>query len=210
MISKIQNFDQTSSGSEKMAKGSSKSIKSSIKKTTKKTPAKKSGPPSRWPTERQVLFKPDRQKYVRKVDRPQGCVFCSALEQGVSADSLILYAGRHAMVIMNKYPYNSAHLLILPRRHCGDFLELTEDEHLEINRCLRTTVAALKAEYRPDAFNVGMNLGAASGAGIPDHLHYHVIPRWAGDTNFFPLIANSKVVIETLETTFERLLPYFE
>lgn len=162
-----------------------------------------------WPNEPQILFRPDRLRYVRKMLKPEGCVFCSALQTGVSSESLLLRAGRHAIVVMNKYPYNTGHVLILPRRHCGDFLELKEAEHAEMNACLRDVISALQSEYQPAGFNVGLNLGSVAGAGIPEHLHYHVIPRWAGDTNFFPLIAETKVVVENLETTFARLLPYF-
>lgn len=164
---------------------------------------------SSWPNERQILFKPERLKYVRKVDKPKGCVFCAAVEKGVGSKSLLLFDGKHAIVILNKYPYNNGHALVLPRRHCGDFLELNPNEQLEINRCLKQVIHALGETYSPAGFNVGLNLGSAAGAGIPEHLHYHVIPRWRGDTNFFPLIAETKVVVETLEQTFDRLIPYF-
>jgi ATP adenylyltransferase len=162
-----------------------------------------------WPVERAVLFRPERLKYVRKLIKPEGCVFCQAVEAGVGLESLLLYLGEHAIVIMNKYPYNNGHLLVLPKRHCGDFLSLTAIEHQEINTCLTKAIQILTEAYRPSGFNVGLNLGLASGAGIPEHLHYHVVPRWTGDTNFFPLIAETKVVVETLEQSYQRLLPYF-
>ena len=163
-----------------------------------------------WPVERAVLFRPERLRYVRKLIEPKGCVFCQAVDAGPSAESLLLYKGDHAIVVLNKYPYNSGHVLVLPRRHCGDFLELTDVEHFEINLLLRRVVEACQKVYQPAGFNVGLNLGAASGAGIPQHLHYHVVPRWAGDTNFFALLAETKVVVENLEQTYERLLPYFD
>jgi ATP adenylyltransferase len=162
-----------------------------------------------WPDERQVLFRPERLKYVRKLVKPDGCVFCHAVKAGVSPESLLLYKDDHAIVVMNKYPYNTGHLLVLPRRHCGDFTQLTEEEMVGINRALQTSVRALGEVFKPNGFNVGLNLGSAAGAGIPEHLHYHIVPRWAGDTNFFPLIAETKVVIETLETSFAKLLPFF-
>jgi ATP adenylyltransferase len=171
--------------------------------------AKKTKSKQDWPLKRTVLFKPDRLKYVHKIERPDGCVFCAAKEQGVTSESLLLYADDLSIVVMNKYPYNSGHLLVLPARHCGDFLALKEAELASLTSLVRRAVAALTKEYKPAAFNVGLNLGAAAGAGIPEHLHYHVVPRWNGDTNFFPLIAETKVVVETLEQTFERLLPYF-
>jgi len=163
-----------------------------------------------WPSERAVLFKPERLRYVRKLLRPKGCVFCAAITLKSGPKSLLLYSDDKAMIVLNKFPYNSGHLLVLPRRHCGDFLQLSDDEHQAINRCLRIAVAALTEVYQPAGFNVGLNLGAASGAGIPEHLHYHVIPRWNGDTNFFPLIAETKVVVETLEQTSVRLRAFMK
>lgn len=163
-----------------------------------------------WPVERKVRFNPDRLRYVRKLIKPEGCVFCKAVEAGPSFESLLLYKGPNAIVVLNKYPYNNGHLLVLPRRHCGEFLQLTGEEHEEMNHCMRIALSALQDAYRPSGFNVGLNLGTAAGAGIPEHLHYHIVPRWAGDTNFFALLAETKVVVETLEQTYERLIPYFE
>ncbi len=162
-----------------------------------------------WPMERKVLFKPDRLRYVRKLIKPQGCVFCSAVKAGVSPESLLLYQDDLAIVVLNKYPYNNGHVLVLPRRHCGEFLQLTIEESAAINSCLKRVIGALTEVYGPEGFNVGLNLGGAAGAGIPEHLHYHVVPRWNGDTNFFPLIAETKVVIETVEASFAKLLPFF-
>lgn len=163
-----------------------------------------------WPAERQTLFRPERLRYVRKLIKPEGCVFCEAVRAGVSPESLLLYKDERAIVVMNKYPYNAGHLLVLPRRHCGDFTQLSQGELTALNETLQRTLKALTEVFHPDGFNVGLNLGSAAGAGIPEHLHYHVIPRWAGDTNFFPLIAETKVVIETLETSFAKLLPHFQ
>jgi ATP adenylyltransferase len=162
-----------------------------------------------WPTERQVLFRPERMRYVRKMIKPKGCVFCAAVALGVGSESLLLHKGKHAIIVLNKYPYNTGHVLILPLRHTGEFAELSDQEHAEISSCLRKMVKVLTDVYQPAGFNVGLNLGSASGAGIPEHLHYHVIPRWNGDTNFFPLIGETKVVIETLEQTFAKLIPFF-
>lgn len=161
-----------------------------------------------WPVERAILFKPDRLRYVRKLIKSKGCVFCAANKVGIGLESLLLYKDEHSLIVMNKFPYNTGHVLVLPRRHCGDFLSLRPKEHQAINIALRRVIHAIEEAYHPAGFNVGLNLGAAAGAGIPQHLHYHVIPRWNGDTNFFPLIADSKVVVETLEVTFNRLLPF--
>lgn len=163
-----------------------------------------------WPAERDVLFRPDRYKYVRKMIKPEGCVFCNAAKAGVEFDSLCIYQTKHSMIVLNKFPYNSGHILVLPRKHIGDLLELSQDEYDDLHQLLREAVKAVRQVYEPAGLNVGLNQGAVSGAGIPDHLHYHVIPRWAGDLNFFPLIAETKTVIESLEMSFERLLTYFK
>lgn len=166
--------------------------------------------PFSWPMQRSVLARPDRAKYVRGEEKPMGCVFCAAAENGPSLASLCLYRGKRVMAVLNKFPYNNGHVLLLPVRHEGEFTELKDREHTEIHLLLRETIKILKKVYDPAAFNVGLNLGAAAGAGIPEHLHYHVVPRWRGDTNFFPLLAGTKVVVETLEQTYGGLVPYFE
>jgi ATP adenylyltransferase len=162
-----------------------------------------------WPQERDVMMRPDRLRYVRKLVVPDGCVFCAAAKAKPEFESLLLYRSELAMVVLNKYPYNNGHLLVLPVRHEGDITALTDAEGAELQRLLRESVRILKDNLGTDGFNVGLNLGKVAGAGIPEHLHYHIVPRWAGDTNFFPLLAETKVVIETLEQTFERLLPLF-
>ena len=113
------------------------------------------------------------------------------------------------MVILNKYPYNNGHLLIMPRRHVGELWKLSDDDVANMQILLKHSVKILKKVYSPMGFNVGLNLGQVAGAGIPDHLHYHVIPRWGGDTNFFPLIAQTKLVIETVEQSFAKLEKHF-
>ena len=161
-----------------------------------------------WPIEQDVLFRPDRLKYVRKLINQVGCVFCSATEK-VSFETLSVYHSKHSMIVLNKFPYNSGHLLVIPRRHCGDLLKLSQEEHYDLHDTLRLAMTALNEIYEPGGMNMGMNLGATGGAGIPEHLHYHVIPRWGGDLNFFPLIAGTKVVVESLEQTYQSLSGYF-
>lgn len=114
------------------------------------------------------------------------------------------------MIMLNKFPYNSGHLLVLPRRHCGDLLKLSDVEFEDLNNSIRKAMAALNEIYQPGGINIGLNHGATAGAGIPEHLHYHMVPRWSGDLNFFPLIAETKVLVETLEQTYGRLLEYFK
>lgn len=197
----------------------SKKKKTSKKKTGKKSSTAKSKKKNTsylkldenvWPIERLVMERPDRLQYVRKVIKPVGCVFChAAAVSAPHSESLLLYKSEHSMIVMNKYPYNNGHLLILPLRHCGDLLELSDVEFQDLNETLRKAMAALRTTYQPPGFNIGVNHGTVAGAGIPDHLHYHLIPRWSGDTNFYPLIAQTKVIVESLEQTFERLLAYF-
>lgn len=163
-----------------------------------------------WPMERDVLFRPDRQRYVRKLLPKGDCVFCRAAGEGLAFSTLCLKKTPHSMIVLNKYPYNSGHLLVLPRKHVGDFADLTEVEWQDLQGLVRLAVAGLKDLYAPSGFNIGLNMGPVSGGGIPDHLHYHVVPRWAGDLNFFGLIAETKVVIEQLEETYQRLFEYFQ
>ncbi len=162
-----------------------------------------------WPLERDVLFRPDRLKYVRKLIHEEGCVFCTASKE-ISFESLCVYKSKHSMVVANKYPYNSGHVLILPLKHKGEIFNLSEEEFTDLHLTLRLAMRAVTETYQPGGINVGLNHGLIAGAGIPEHLHYHVIPRWAGDLNFFPLIAETKVVIENLEQTFERLQNFFK
>ena len=162
-----------------------------------------------WPQERDVIIRPDRLKYVRKMIKTEGCVFCESAKQGVSAESLCVYKDRHAMLILNKFPYNTGHIMVLPTRHCGDLTELSDEEYMHMQTLLKKVVTAIKKEYQVAGMNVGLNMGHIAGAGIPEHLHWHVIPRWMGDTNFFPLIAETKVLPESLEDTYQRYRKYF-
>lgn len=164
---------------------------------------------SNWPSKKNIFFRPARSSYVRRENKPAGCVFCRASKESESLDSLCVYKSPLSMVVLNKFPYNSGHLLVLPLRHCGDLLELNQEEYLDLHQTLKLALQAQKQIYAPAAANIGMNHGAAAGAGLPEHLHYHLIPRWAGDLNFFPLIAETKVVIETLEQTYQRYFEYF-
>lgn len=144
---------------------------------------------------------------------PQGCVFCSLLTEG-DADGggdgeRILHRGELAFVTLAKYPYNPGHLLILPIRHTGDLETLRADEGAEVQLLLQRSVRALTAASEPQGFNVGLNLGRVAGAGIPEHLHWHVVPRWGGDTNFMPVVGQTRVLPQMLSETYERLAPYF-
>ncbi len=163
-----------------------------------------------WPRFREIIFRPDRIGYVRKIIGLDGCVFCKARDQGVTSESLCVFRNEHAMAILNKFPYNTGHIMVLPTRHCGSLLDLTDDEYMTVQQLVRTAVRIVKIEYGVDGLNVGLNMGRIAGAGLPDHLHWHIVPRWMGDTNFFPLIAETKVLPETLEQTYGRYIKHFE
>lgn len=195
-----------------MKKKPQKTLKKTKKATVKraeKMSAKLSIGKEIWPLERDVLFRPDRLKYVRKLIVPEGCVFCSAAGSEVGFERLLVYKSQLSMVVMNKYPYNPGHLLVLPLRHCGDLLNLSDEEYRDLQDVVRRSFAALQKAFNPGGINLGLNHGAVAGAGIPDHLHYHLIPRWSGDLNFFPLIAETKAIPASLEDSYNRLLEAF-
>jgi len=158
----------------------------------------------------QILYRPERREYILKLNPPKGCVFCLAEKSGSSKESLVVYDSKHSFVVMNKYPYNTGHLLVVPKKHCAHIEELSSAEFTDFQSLTLTTIKVLKKSFNCAGLNVGMNLGYAAGAGIPDHLHQHVIPRWVGDMNFLPLVTRSKVMIETLDEVYKRLKPCFE
>jgi len=144
--------------------------------------------------------------YVISAGAPDApCVFCAALSAGDDRRSLILRRGQLAFLVLNAFPYATGHLMAMPVRHVGRLEEATADELSETMTLLQASVRALNAGYKPDGFNIGMNLGRVAGAGVLGHLHTHVVPRWNGDTNFMPVLADTKVLPETLETTYDRL-----
>ena len=152
------------------------------------------------------LWAPWRLEYIAQADEQEGCVFCvEAAGELPAAESLRLHAGTGALALLNKFPYSSGHLMISPRRHVGALAELTDDEALEIHRLAVAAVDVLHRVYGPGGFNLGWNLGRVAGAGIADHVHLHVVPRWAGDTNFMPVLADVKVIPEHLLETRDRL-----
>lgn len=176
------------------------------KKTKSKVSVKKKPD---WPLKRRVLFRPNRLKYVRQLIKNEGCVFCRSALSPLSYETLCVYKTQHSQIVLNKYPYNNGHLLVLPLEHVGQLLDLSPERYDDLHRCLRLAVQAIQKVYNPSGFNIGLNHGAAAGAGLPDHLHYHVVPRWSGDLNFFPLIAETKLVVEDVEDTYQRLSDYF-
>jgi ATP adenylyltransferase len=152
------------------------------------------------------LWAPWRLEYIQQADELPGCVFCAEAAGELPEDrSLVVHRGDIALVIMNKYPYSSGHLLAAPLRHLGTLGELTDEEALALHRLSVAGVDALNRVYEPDGFNLGWNLGRVAGAGIADHVHVHVVPRWAGDTNFMPVLADVKVLPEHLLESRDRM-----
>ena len=145
------------------------------------------------------LWAPWRLEYVEQADEAGRCIFCEP------EDDLVVHRGETAFVLLNRYPYTSGHLMVAPVRHLGDLGVLNDEEALEIHGLATASIAALRAEYSPDGHNLGWNLGRVAGAGIVDHIHQHVVPRWKGDTNFMPVLADVKVIPEALAKTAERL-----
>ena len=154
------------------------------------------------------LWSPWRHAYVTRDAEPGTCVFCVA--PGLpEADSLIVHAARTCFVILNLYPYNGGHLMVVPRRHVATLAGLHDDELVEVARVTRLAEMALDETYHPQGMNVGINLGRPAGAGIVDHVHVHLVPRWNGDTNFMPVVGNVRVLPEELSTSAARLRPVF-
>ena len=152
------------------------------------------------------LWAPWRLEYIATADDQDGCVFCAeAAGEIPERDSLVVHRGERCLVLLNKYPYSSGHLLAAPLRHVGGFEELDDAEALELHRSAGAGMAALRAVYSPQGFNVGWNLGRVAGAGIVEHVHQHVVPRWGGDTNFMPVLADVKVLPEHLRETRRRV-----
>jgi ATP adenylyltransferase len=151
------------------------------------------------------LWAPWRLEYVGGADEQEGCLFCKAVESEDDEAALVVHRGRHAIVLVNKFPYASGHLMVAPRRHIGEFAELTDEEALELHRLSGHGMGALAQLYQPQGYNVGWNLGRIAGAGVVDHVHVHIVPRWAGDTNFMPVLADVKVIPEHLGETRRRL-----
>ncbi|MCS7234517.1 MAG: HIT domain-containing protein [Armatimonadota bacterium] len=155
------------------------------------------------------LWAPWRLAYI-KGPEPEECIFCTKPAEGRDEENLIVWRGGSAFVMLNRYPYNSGHVMAVPRRHTGDLDDLTPPEVQDLWDAVRRSVRALRRAFGAQAFNIGINLGRAAGAGIEDHLHVHVVPRWAGDTNFMPVLADVKVIPQHLEDTYHQLREAFQ
>lgn len=156
------------------------------------------------------LTAPWRADYVRRTSSPKGCVFCDALKSGDDRAAAVLWRGRRNFVLLNRFPYTPGHLMIAPNRHLADFDAARPEERSELADLLAAALRVLRRAYGPQGFNTGMNLGPSAGAGVAGHYHLHVVPRWTGDANFMPLVAETRVFIEDLDTTFQKLRPLFD
>ncbi len=152
------------------------------------------------------LWAPWRGEYVKQASEGenQGCLFCE-LQKQEDQEALVLARSEQSFAVLNRYPYNSGHLMVAPLRHVSELEDVKDEENLDVQRLLQRCLRALKEAMEPDGFNLGMNLGRVAGAGVPGHVHWHLVPRWDGDTNFMTTVAETRVVPESLPSTFARL-----
>lgn len=158
----------------------------------------------------EYISAPWREEYVRKILKMRECIFCQVLKLKNDREAFILFRGVHNFIVLNKYPYTTGHLMIAPYKHLASFEQAKKELTDEMTDLIKLSLKALKKKYRPHGFNTGMNLGQSAGAGVADHYHLHVIPRWTGDSNFMPIVGKTKVMIEDLKTTYDQLLPLFQ
>jgi ATP adenylyltransferase len=155
------------------------------------------------------LFSPWRSQYIETFSKPPAdsneCILCTAHQQKDDDLRYIVTRGTHAYVVMNLYPYNSGHLMIVPYRHIQSLLDLSDGESLEVMQLLKRMTKALQQVSHPDGFNIGSNIGRTAGAGIDQHIHFHIVPRWNGDTNFMPILADTKMISEDMKQTLVKL-----
>jgi len=156
-----------------------------------------------------TIWAPWRAEFVLS-KKEKGCILCNRLKMKDSVKNLIVHRGKKAFVILNKYPYNAGHIMVVPQRHVAHLEKLTEAEAAEFFELTRMAVTVIKRALRPHSLNIGMNLGRTSGAGIPDHLHMHIVPRWQGDANFMPIIGKTKVISVPLEPVYDALKKEFD
>ena len=150
------------------------------------------------------IWAPWRMKFIN-AKKTKGCVFCRKLKEKKDSENLVLYRGKKMSVIMNLYPYNNGHLMVVPNRHTAEFSSLTDEELLELMKLTGFAMESLKKSCKPGGFNVGINLGKAAGAGVKSHLHVQIVPRWVGDGNFMPVVGRTKVIAESLCETYKKL-----
>ena len=156
-----------------------------------------------------ILWAPWRIRYIldhsSKSSKEKECFLCKAVNENKDEENLIVFRSKYSFVIMNKYPYNNGHLMVAPYRHVPSLEDLNDEELLDIMKLIKYMLLILRKALNPDGFNIGANLGKCAGAGLEDHVHIHIVPRWIGDTNFMPIVANTKVLPELLSDTYRKL-----
>jgi len=155
------------------------------------------------------IWSPWRMEYIQG-EKPEGCIFCDKPQEQGDLENLILYRGTHCYVMLNRYPYNNGHLMVIPYQHVDTPRHLPPEALAEMMTLVNTSLEVLEEAMHPDGYNVGMNLGASAGAGIKDHVHMHVVPRWTGDTSFMPVIGDTRVIVESLRACYDKLKPCFD
>jgi ATP adenylyltransferase len=156
-----------------------------------------------------VVWAPWRMTYIL-AEKPTGCIFCERLRESDDAKSLILWRARTAFVMMNLYPYNNGHLMVVPHAHVASLTDLDPSQRAELGELTMCCEQVLRQAMRPDGLNIGINLGSAAGAGIAEHLHVHIVPRWEGDTNFMTVVGELRVIPQHIDQTYALLVPYFQ
>jgi len=157
----------------------------------------------------EILWAPWRMEYVSS-DTEGECIFCPGEDRSHDEQRLILYIGNLSIILMNKFPYINGHLLVAPLRHISALNALSAEEKLDLITHVEKSIGVLKAVFNPEGFNVGLNLGKAAGAGVEDHIHFHIVPRWGGDTNYMTVFGEVRVIPEHIQKTYQKLLPFFE
>ena len=156
------------------------------------------------------IWSPWRYKYITSIESRTGCIFCHAQEKGKEREYLIVHRAQSNYIILNLFPYTSGHLMIVPYKHIASLAATDLATTAEMMELAKRAQEALEAEYHPDGFNIGMNLGRAAGAGVADHIHLHVVPRWTGDANFVSIVGETRVLPEDLQATYEKLTRHFD
>jgi ATP adenylyltransferase len=154
------------------------------------------------------IWAPWRKEFILS-KKKENCFFCTAIKDNQDRKNLVLYRGKECFCILNKYPYNSGHLMVAPKMHKGDLSKLNDSEMLELLTLTRDAKNILTKKLKPEGFNLGINFGKVAGAGVENHIHLHLVPRWKGDTNFMPVIAETKVIPQSLEDLYLELKDYF-
>ncbi|MEO0275551.1 MAG: HIT domain-containing protein [candidate division WOR-3 bacterium] len=156
-----------------------------------------------------ILWAPWRIKYIEGFKKGYECIFCIKSKDKNDKKNFILKRGKYSFVIMNIFPYNPGHLMVAPYKHVPELGDLNKEEIYEIMELVKESIEVLKKVYSPHGFNIGVNIGKIAGAGFEEHIHFHIVPRWEGDTNFMPVLGNTKIISEELKRSYRRLKKYY-